>query len=130
MRQAFQLPAVRIAIARLDVEPLAAAPAAAQMTPLSPYPAVVEDLAFQVDMDVPAQRVADAVRAGGGAQLVRAELFDLYQGAPLPPGQKSLAFQVAYQSLTRNLGEKETTRIRRKIAQAVARAVGGELRAG
>lgn len=130
VRQAFQLPAVRIAIARLDVEPLAAAPAAAQMTPLSPYPAVVEDLAFQVDMDVPAQRVADAVRAGGGAQLARAELFDLYQGAPLPPGKKSLAFQVAYQSLTRNLGEKETTRIRRKIAQAVARAVGGELRAG
>jgi len=100
------------------------------MAPISPYPSVVEDLAFLVDQETPAQQVTAAIREGGGSTLTRVELFDLYQGPPLPEGRKSLAFKVAYQSLTHNLGAQETARLRRKIVQAVARQTGGTLRSG
>lgn len=131
VRRAWSLPDQRIAVAKLAIAPLVSpAWTVRQIKPISAYPPVIEDLAFQVDIKVPAHQVASAIRTGGGALLTRVELFDLYQGTPLPPDQKSLAYRVTYQSPSRNLGEKETSRIRRKIAQAVARAVDGRLRTG
>lgn len=129
IRSAFQLPDQKITIARLEIAPLATpAWTVRQMTPISPYPAVVEDLAFMVDLDVPAQQVIAAIRQGGGEALTQVELFDLYQGHPLPTDQKSLAFKVHYQSLSHNLNPKETERLRRKIVKAVASQTGGALR--
>ncbi len=131
VRAAYQLPAQRIAVANLQIAPLVSPPwVVRQMAPISPYPSVVEDLAFLVDQETPAQQVTAAIREGGGSTLTRVELFDLYQGPPLPEGRKSLAFKVAYQSLTHNLGAQETARLRRKIVQAVARQTGGTLRSG
>ncbi len=131
VRTAYQLPTQRIAIANLQIAPLVSPPwAVQQMTPISPYPAVAEDLAFQVAQDIPAQEVMSAIRQGGGTVLTHAALFDLYAGPPLPADQKSLAFQVTYQSPTHSLSPKDTARIRRKIVQAVHKRVGGTLRAG
>ena len=131
VRAAYQLPSQRIAIANLQIAPLVSPPwAVRQMVPLSPYPSVVEDLAFLVDLETSAQQVVAAIQQGGGEALTHVELFDLYQGHPLPAGRKSLAFKVTYQSLTHSLGSKETERIRRKIVQAVVRQTGGTLRSG
>ncbi len=129
VRAAYQLPGQCIAIANLAIAPLVKPSSdVLQIDPISPYPAVVEDLAFMVDLETPAQQVLTAIRQGGGTALTQVELFDLYQGRPLPEDQKSLAFKVTYQSHTHNLNPKETERIRRKIVQAVAKQTGGELR--
>ncbi len=131
VRAAYQLPAQRIAIANLQIAPLVSPPwAVRQMVPISPYPSVVEDLAFLVDLEISAQQVVAAIQQGGAAALTHVELFDLYQGHPLPAGRKSLAFKVTYQSLTHSLGSKETERIRRKIVRAVTDRTGGTLRSG
>ena len=129
IRAAFQLPAQKIAIARAAIGPLVSPSwAVRQMNPISPYPAVVEDLAFMVDLEVSAQQVVAAIREGGGDALTHVELFDLYQGHPLPTDQKSLAFKVFYQSHTHSLNPKETERLRRKIVNAVSNQTGGSLR--
>ncbi len=129
IRAAYQLPSQTIAIANLAIDPFVSPSwAVRQIDPISPYPAVVEDLAFLVDMETTAQQVLMAIREGGGTALTETKLFDLYQGHPLPETQKSLAFKVTYQSHTHNLNPKDTERIRRKIVQAVAQQTGGELR--
>ncbi len=131
VRTAYQLPTQSVAIANVAIAPLVSLPwVVRQMAPISPYPSVVEDLAFLVDRETPAQGVMDAIRQGGGDILAHVEMFDLYQGHPLPEERKSLAFKVVYQSLAHSLGPKDTERIRRKIVQAVSRRTGGVLRSG
>ena len=98
------------------------------MPAISVYQPVNEDLAFAVDEEVTVRRVRDAIVSGGGDLLVDVELFDIYRGAPLPVGQKSLAWRVAYQSAERNLAEKEVNNLRARIVKAVEEATGGALR--
>ncbi len=101
-----------------------------KMRPISVYPPVVEDLAFVVDETVSARQVRDAIVQGGGDLVVAVDLFDVYRGDPLPPGKKSLAFRVTYQSLEKSLSEKDVRRLRERIVRTVERETGGKLRAG
>ncbi len=129
VRAAYDLPTQAVAVANVAIAPLVSpAWSVHQMRPISPYPPVIEDLAFQMDTGIAAQQVTAAIRAGGGDLLVQAELFDLYVGESLPPGTKSLAYRVTYQSPTTSLSEKAIARIRRRIVHQVERATGAVLR--
>ena len=99
------------------------------MQPISNYPPVVEDLAFEVDEAVTSRVVQDLIQETGARLLVNIELFDIYRGDPIPPGRKSLAYNLTYQSPERSLRDKEVTKLRKQIVRAVERETGGKLRA-
>ena len=84
-RAAFNLPNIRVSMAELSVEALVK-PHWGQdpMVPISNYPQIVEDLAFEVAEEITVRRIYDVIRATGDARLVDVELFDLYRGEPLP----------------------------------------------
>ncbi len=129
VRAAYHLPAVRINAAELNLEPLVKPHWRLQpMQPLSSYPPMVEDLAFEVAEEVTSQQVYNAIRQIGGALVTDSELFDIYRGEPLPVGFKSLAYRLTYQSPERNLQEKEVEQLRKRIISAVEKATGGKLR--
>ena len=129
VRAAFGLPKVRVCAAELRLEPMVRSHWQLEpMKSISAYPPVVEDLAFEVAEEVTVRRVADIMAEAGGELLASVELFDVYRGEPMPPGSKSLAFRLAYQSTERVLGEKEVAKMRQRIVQAVERATGGHLR--
>jgi phenylalanyl-tRNA synthetase beta chain len=120
----------RICAGELAIEPLVKTSWQREvMPPISNYPAVVEDLAFEVPEAVPAHDLAATIRRAGAPLLAALELFDLYRGEPLPPGSKSLAFQLTFQSHDATLGGAEIGAVRRRIEQAVAETLGGKLRA-
>ena len=98
------------------------------MLPISNYPQMVEDLAFEVAEEITVRRVWDIIRATADARLVDIELFDVYRGEPLAPGNKSLAFRLTYQSTDRPLTEREVTYLRQRIVAAVEKETGGKLR--
>ncbi len=98
------------------------------MEPISNYPPVVEDLAFVVAEETPAQQVLGAIRKAGGHLLTKVELFDIYRGPSIAEGHKSLAYKLTYQSLEKSLSESEVVGIRNKVINHVAEAVGGMLR--
>jgi phenylalanyl-tRNA synthetase beta chain len=129
VRAAFNLPALRIALAELTVDALVK-PHWGQdpMRPISNYPPVVEDLAFEVAEEITVRRIQDVMQATADARLVDIELFDLYRGEPLAAGNKSLAFRLTYQSNERSLTEKEVTFLRQRIVAAVEKDTGGKLR--
>jgi phenylalanyl-tRNA synthetase beta chain len=130
VREAFDLPASPICLAEIRIEPLIKPGWSLEvMQPISAYPSVVEDLAFVVAEGTPAQQVADAIRAAGGALLTNVELFDLYRGQPIPAGQKSLAYKLTYQSLEKSLTDDAVAAVRNRIIRQVAETVGGALRA-
>ena len=133
VRSAFGLGNERVVLADLNIDPLVRPSwRLSQMAPISVYPPVVEDLAFVVNEEVTQRRLHDAIVDGGGRdgdpRLTSVELFDIYRGESLPAGFKSLAYRVTYQSLHRNLKEKDVDRLRQRIIRAVERATGGKLR--
>ena len=83
---------------------------------ISRFPANRRDLALVVDVQIAAGDILDLVRKVGGNQLVELNLFDVYQGAGISDGKKSLALSLVLQDTHRTLEEKE-------IADTVARIV-------
>lgn len=95
-------------------------------TPPSRFPAVVEDLAFVVDHEVPAAAVERVLRRQRLVESVR--LFDIYSGPPVPSGKKSLAFAVTYRAPDRTLTDAEIGRLRAGLVRQLADALGATLR--
>ena len=93
------------------------------------HPAVHQDLAFVVDEDVLAGELIDAIRSDGGPLLRRARVFDVYEGDQLPPGKKSIAVSVSFQSDERTLSDDDAKELREKIVAALDAKLGAELRA-
>ncbi|NPA91883.1 MAG: phenylalanine--tRNA ligase subunit beta [Chloroflexi bacterium] len=129
VREAFDLPRVPVCLAELEMAPFVQAyQQPVQLTPISTFPPVKEDLAFVVDEDVPAEEVARAIRDAGGYLVVHVALFDVYRGPNIPAGKKSLAFRVTYQAPDRTLKDKDVERIRRRIVKELAKRLNAQLR--
>ena len=112
----------------LAVAPLAEAAAEADRAAatLSPFPPAVEDLALIVDADQPAGEIAAAI---SDQPLVEsATLFDVYEGDPVPPGRKSLAWRVVYRAPDRTLQERDVGRARNGIVRRLERQFRAQLR--
>jgi len=126
----FDLPATnRVYVAEIEIKPLIKPSWRLQpVKPFSNYQPVVEDLAFVVPEEVTAAQLLDAIRKGGGPLLSKVELFDIYRGHPIPPGYKSLAYKLTYESLDRPLTDSQVVDIRNRIIRRVGEAVGGRLR--
>ncbi|MBS9371871.1 phenylalanine--tRNA ligase subunit beta [Rhodococcus sp. B50] len=96
---------------------------------VSPFPAVLQDVAVVVDASVPAADVESALRSGGGDLLEDIRLFDVYEGAQLGENRKSLAFALRFRAPDRTLTEDEASAAREAAVAAAAAAVGAQLRA-
>ena len=97
--------------------------------PLPTTPAILEDIALIVDAGVEAQAVENVIRQAGGRLLTSVRLFDVYTGAPIPAGKKSLAYALTYQDPDRTLTDKNAAKVRKKIIGAARHRLGAELRA-
>jgi phenylalanyl-tRNA synthetase beta chain len=94
--------------------------------PFSLFPAALRDLALVVDAARPADDVrrtlAQVASAATGSAFTveQVEVFDVYRGAGLPEGRKSLAFSLAFRSPDRTLTDDEVNAALAKIQQAIA----------
>lgn len=130
VREAFDLPDQRVPLAELHIRPLLRAFGRTQMLqPISPFPAVKEDLAFIVESTIPADQVQAAIREAGGALLRDVELFDVYTGAPVPEGCRSLAYALTYQAQDRTLTDDEVAQVRTRIIRHLEERFNARLRA-
>ena len=99
-----------------------------QAPPISSFPAATLDLALVVGAHVPAAEVAAAVRAGAGPLLEELRLFDVYTGAQVGQGAKSLAFALRLRAPDRTLTAEETSAVRDAAVAEAARRCGATLR--
>jgi phenylalanyl-tRNA synthetase beta chain len=93
------------------------------------YPAVRQDLAFIVDEDVLAGDLIDAAREAAGPELHEIRVFDVYRGGQIPPGKKSVALHVAFQSPERTLTDEDAQALRERIVTSLAERFKADLRA-
>lgn len=95
---------------------------------LSPFPAVLQDVAVVVDEAIPAAQIQDALRKGAGELLEEIRLFDIYRSANVGEGQRSLTFSLRFRAPDRTLTEDEATQAREAAVAAAAQAYGARLR--
>ena len=88
------------------------------------YPATYQDLAIVVPEDVPAERVREAVEAGGGGALRSASVFDLYRGEQVGADRKSIAMRLQFRAPDRTLTDEEVAERRAAITEALSE-IGG-----
>ncbi len=128
--EAFDLPG-RVAAAELEVEALMRHAAASVQTQNVPrFPPVRRDLAFALPSEAPAGGVQAALEDAGGELVGDCLLFDVFTGAPLAEGKKSLAFSVDFRASDRTLTDEEADLAVARIIERISRDFGGELRAG
>jgi phenylalanyl-tRNA synthetase beta chain len=92
------------------------------------YPPVKEDLAVIVEEDLPAGRVQLVLQAAGRPLLVEVTLFDLYRGAQIGSGKKSLAYRLTYQAPDRTLTDADVARLRARIVKRLEDELGATIR--
>ncbi len=78
------------------------------------YPAMTRDLAFVISNKVLYGNIKKEIE-GFDALIKEVELFDVYEGANLPEGSKSLAFHVTYESAERTLETAEVDALQEKL---------------
>jgi len=94
----------------------------------SPFQAVERDFAFIVDAPVAADAVVRAAKSADKVLITEARIFDLYEGAGVGDGKKSLAVTVTLQPTERTLTDEDIEAVGAKVVAAVTKATGGVLR--
>jgi phenylalanyl-tRNA synthetase beta chain len=118
----------RSAAFAIDLGKLAAlASPLVEFTAFGPFPPLRQDLAVTLPDSVAAADALAAVRAGAGALLEDARVFDLYSGEQVGEGRRSLALALSFRALDRTLTDEDVEPLRGKIVAALAQ-LGGELR--
>ena len=121
---AFGLP-VRSCAVEVDLDQLlAAAPDPVPAPDFSTYPVAKEDVALVVADDLPAGEVAATLREGAGELLESVRLFDVYTGAQIGEGRRSLAFALRFRAPDRTLTEAETGAARDAAVALAAKRLG------
>ncbi|WP_116652242.1 phenylalanine--tRNA ligase subunit beta [Pelagibacterium sediminicola] len=95
---------------------------------LSAFQSVHRDFAFVVDDGVEAAAILRAARGADKALVTDVSIFDIFSGAHVGEGKKSVAIEVTLQPRDRTLTDEEIEAVGEKIVSAVEKATGGVLR--
>jgi phenylalanyl-tRNA synthetase beta chain len=95
---------------------------------ISPFMPLRRDFAFVVARETAAAAIVKAVVSADKSLIADVSVFDVFDGAGLEPGARSVAVEVTIQPRTATLTDKEIEAIGARIVEQVARATGGRLR--
>jgi phenylalanyl-tRNA synthetase beta chain len=127
-RDRLEIDVPRALAAELDLDALFGLAQPTVYRPISRFPATVQDLAVIVDRATPAERVAEAIRKYAGKQLESLALFDVYEGAQIGAGKRSLAYRLAFRALDRTLSDADISKTRAKIIRGLEHDLGATIR--
>ena len=95
--------------------------------PLPKFPATTRDLAFVCEKEIPVMKLEKLISSAIGKNLESIELFDVYEGAQVGLGMKSVAFSLSLRSPERTLTDEDADSAVKKAVKALAE-IGVQLR--
>ena len=96
-------------------------------TGIAKYPSVTRDISMVVPKGILVGQIEEVIEQKGGAHLESYRLFDLYEGAQIKEGFKSVAYSIVFRAKDRTLEEADVTSAMKKILGALEE-MGIELR--
>lgn len=94
---------------------------------IAKFPAVNRDLSMVVPKNIMVGQIEEVIEKNGGAHLESYSLFDLYEGAQIKQGFKSVAYSITFRAKDRTLEESDISKAMDKILAGLE-AMGIELR--
>ncbi len=94
---------------------------------IAKFPAVTRDLSMVVPKDILVGQIEEVIAQRGGKHLESYELFDLYEGAQIKPGFKSVAYTITFRNKEKTMEEAEISAAMKKILNGL-QDLGIELR--
>ncbi len=95
---------------------------------ISKFPNVERDIALIVDSDVSCASIENTIKENAGQYLEKVKLFDIYQGAQIGEGKKSMAFNLIFVAEDRTLNVEEIDQTIKNILTALKEKLGAQLR--
>ena len=91
------------------------------------FPAVTRDISMTVPKEILAGQIEEVIAQRGGKILESYSLFDIYEGAQIKEGYKSVAYSIVFRAKDRTLEEADITAAMKKILNGLE-SMGIELR--
>ena len=95
---------------------------------IAKFPAVTRDISMVMPKELLVGSVEQIIEKRGGKILESFNLFDIYEGAQIQSGYKSVAYTITFRAKDRTLEDKDITPVMEKILKDLAE-LGIELRA-
>ena len=83
------------------------------------YPEITRDIAMLVDVKDEYQNIYNVIESVNSKLITKVELFDLYVGAEVLVGKKSLALTITYSDKQKTLTDEEVTAVHDKVLSAL-----------
>lgn len=107
---------IRVYVAEVDLSALFAVESPKTLYKALPrFPAVERDLALLCDASKPVASIEAIIRKAGGKILESVDLFDVYQGAQIEAGKKSVAYSLKFRAADRTLSDEDIDPVLNKI---------------
>lgn len=84
-------------------------------TGIAKFPAVTRDISMVMPKEILVGQVEEVIEKKGGAYLESYALFDLYEGAQIKEGYKSVAYSIVFRAKDKTLEEAEISQAMEKI---------------
>lgn len=97
-------------------------------TPLPKYPSTSRDIALLVKDDVFVKQIEDIIKSNDGGLVENYKLFDVYKGAQIEEGYKSIAYSITYRSSKKTLTDEDVALVHDKIVSELSEKLGASLR--
>ena len=94
---------------------------------IAKFPAVTRDISMVVSREILAGQIEAMIRQRGGKHLESLQLFDIYEGAQIKKGFKSMAYSLVFRAKDKTMTEDEITSAMKKIYNGLE-SMGIELR--
>ncbi|MFV2074400.1 MAG: hypothetical protein ACC742_17380, partial [Thermoanaerobaculales bacterium] len=102
--------------------------AAVEYRPIHQYPGVERDLALLLPASVSAAVAMSTIQGAGGELLTNVRIFDLYRGAGIPDGTRSVAYRLRLQAGDRTLTDEEADDLVHRVVRRLREELGVEQR--
>jgi phenylalanyl-tRNA synthetase beta chain len=89
--------------------------------PIPKFPATTRDITIIVDKDIESQRIVNSIEGANEELIEKLHLFDVYEGAPIADGKKSISFRIIYRSPHKTLEDEEINRLNKAITDRLVK---------
>lgn len=96
--------------------------------PLPKYPSTSRDIALIVKDEVFVKQIEDIIKANGEDLVESYKLFDIYKGAQIEEGHKSIAYSITYRSKDKTLTDEDVAKVHEKILSELSEKLNANLR--
>lgn len=94
---------------------------------IAKYPAVTRDISMVIPKTVLAGQIEEVIENKGGSYLESYQLFDIYEGAQIKAGFKSVAYSIVFRAKDKTLEEADVSAAMKRILKGLE-ALDAELR--